>query len=428
MNFSTAYVSNKNSFYTQGQVNSTDSKQEATHSAAAKTSPLETISQLAINDDGNTDPLKKAVASYISEDSSSSDSISNARNRKNELLDLALEFHLDGKTKATFNLGTSINDAGSSKTTIDIGLETDLYTSPPNGSQFRKKMAEKQFSTFVKGAADGGSNKHAEGGRKVAQFVVGLWHLEGRSGFGKNQKEALVYLERSAEKGYKPAIELAEHCDKFGPEKALLLYKHEKGDRNATFQLGKLALKEQKPDNQTAITYFTTAKQNGHADASFELAEIYATQYKLCTSNLSLRDKAIKNYEEAAKGTGDSAGMEGKAAKNLLEFKVKHCEDSYGNAKVQLDTYLIGKTRIIGNEVPEKTTIEQKAKAGVEAKPKEKTEAKLTAEVRKQEQAKLAKDAKERKWEEEQNSRLEAQFLNKAPKAKVIIYDAHEEL
>ena len=230
--------SNKISSYAQGQVNSTDSKQETTHSEAAKARQLETISQLANNDDGNTDPLEKAVASYIYQDSSSSESISKAHNRKDELLDLALEFHLDGKTKATINLGTSISRADSS-TTIGIDLEQDLYAIHSCGRAPRARE-ENQFSARVKSGADGGRGKHAEGERKVEQFAVGLWHLEGRPGFEKNQEKALVYLERSAEKGYKPAIELAEHCKKFGSEEALAFYQHEKGGNTATVQLGQL--------------------------------------------------------------------------------------------------------------------------------------------------------------------------------------------
>lgn len=425
MNSIGIFFRGNSSVTTEGKTNSTVSKHEPDSLQANGNRQLETISELA--NGGESNELENQVKSYMEVSSSS---LGFSHQAKDDLLDLALEFHLHDNKKAAHELAKAIDKANEAP--YSKSKEENYYTL----TECRSETLN--LRSYIKNAAD--TSLTSDGGnRKVAEFAIGLWHLEGNNYLKHDPKQALVHIKSSADKGYEPAIQFVEHCDKFGEEKALLLYKYDKGDCNATFQLGELALQEAKPDNETAIAYITMAKRNGHVDASFKLAEIYAKQYEQCTSTLlngGLRDKAVKNYEEAAKGNGKYAGVDGEAARKLLEFKVAHCEDSYANAKGELFTSVIGKTRIIGNEVTEKTITEQNAKAKIEAQAKAEAKAKLEVETKAKteaeaklnakNQAKL--EAKERAWEEKQNARLEAQFLKKEPKSVVNVYEPHEEL
>jgi|GEM_PF-7108919 len=324
----------------QQQPNSNPRAPGADHSEHKRTGQLKTISDLA-NSGENTNGLRYAVESYIghNECSGFSTFLTSVENER-DLLDLALEFYLDGKNNAAYELGKCITQADSSGR-IGVDREQDFYI--PRLFTLGKSILVYHIS------------KAADGGSKVAQFALGKWHAEGTNGVKQDLEKAVEYLQLSAAQGYERAAKfldqlpksdfmLAKECEFADAKQAISLYKQAaaSGDNRAMFRLGELYLKVKDHDN--AIKYFTQAKQSGHVDASFHLAEIYATQYKQCivkSWNSDLRDKALQNYKEAIEGKGQFAGLQGKAAISCLEFKADHCEDR--NAKYELGKFFLAR-------------------------------------------------------------------------------------
>lgn len=327
------------------------------YSEDQRTSHLKKISRLA-NTKPDSDDLRHAVDSYIGRDvlSQSSTLTSQQIERKNDLLDLALEFHLDGNKDAPYHLGRWIGLAASSGT-IGIDQEQDFYNPKLISSQ----------STFVYFIT-----RAAEDGREVAKFALGKWHAEGSNGVKQDPEKAAGYLRESAAQGYERAAKLlaglpksdfmlARECENSDPKKAITLYKQaaSSGDNRAMFRLGELHLTILN-DHDNAIKYFTMAKQSGHVDAPFQLAEIYATQYKQCIAkfwNSDLRDKALENYALAIAGDGQFAGVRGPAWINRLVFKADHCEDRDAR-------YELGKFYLANNATEAEKYLRQAAEAG----------------------------------------------------------------
>jgi len=216
--------------------------------------------------------------------------------RKNELLDLALEFiYVKKNIEAAHVIGRCLAPCETEhKEKPDCWhtyYEQDHY--------FDQDLSEPKidFVKCIKNAADRD--------RKVAQFVIGKMHLQGKKNVAQDTKTASAYLQRSVAQGYQPAVDALKELLKLKAENknervdidndlSLLKEFALEGNANAMFTLGEAHLAANSVFS--AIKYFEMADKAQHPEAPFQLSKIYDSEYQNCkfkSLNHKLLEKAI---------------------------------------------------------------------------------------------------------------------------------------